>query len=791
MSKPQQSNPTSAKRTARAPYNFVPLPEQVVYAEQPAAHLPTHDRYHPERLSGRIECSLITRSPIYTRRAVSPEWWQIWAKEMDRLHLDEAAAKEYAAFFHLDQLDQPVIPGSSLRGMVRSVMEIIASGHVRWVADQPTFTYRAVAAARTDPLREPYEQVIGRFSRNVKAGYLVQNSRNGEWAIQPAFTLKELGYGDDTSGYLRIKEDDIERNTISGFRRLNSPNYRPGFYPVRFNLEKAKGGARATQLRTYRDEDRDRRFAGVLVCSGNMLETGKSDQKSPRRRHTLMLAPTADQGSRRVRPIPISAQAVKDYLAGLTDFQREKLTDWNKDGDWGCLGDGKPVFYVTGKVTNALGQLEETVLYFGHTPNFRIPARLNVSGEQRASTPLDFVPADLRKPDDEPDLVEAIFGWVKEPKQPGKEQRAGRVFFSDARLVQAEDGLWLQEEPIALHTLSTPKPTTFQHYLTQDRGRRHDPDQPASLAHYGTSPQETEIRGYKRYWHKGDSPDLAATDKEQQHPDQLTRVRPLKPGVQFRFTIRFENLSQVELGVLLWVLALPGEPDKRYCHKLGMGKPLGMGAIEVTPTLYIDQRQERYTQLLAGNTWHQPSTATEFQPYLESFETYQRQNLALRGPLIEQVRIKTLLALLEWREGGPEWQDRTRYLEIERGLNKENEYKERPVLSDALAVAASSQGVVQSSRAVITSQAEQTNPIRSVQMSENNSYGEIKSLGLGRNRDYGFITPDGDDSESRGLYFNYRYLGSNPQLLKEKARVSYRAVRGPNGDEARNVTVLG
>jgi cold shock CspA family protein len=216
-----------------------------------------------------------------------------------------------------------------------------------------------------------------------------------------------------------------------------------------------------------------------------------------------------------------------------------------------------------------------------------------------------------------------------------------------------------------------------------------------------------------------------------------------------------------------------------------------MGAIEVTPTLYIDQRQERYTQLLAGNTWHQPSTATEFQPYLESFETYQRQNLALRGPLIEQVRIKTLLALLEWREGGPEWQDRTRYLEIERGLNKENEYKERPVLSDALAVAASSQGVVQSSRAVITSQAEQTNPIRSVQMSENNSYGEIKSLGLGRNRDYGFITPDGDDSESRGLYFNYRYLGSNPQLLKEKARVSYRAVRGPNGDEARNVTVLG
>ena len=788
MSKPQQSNPTGAKRTARAPYNFVPLPEQVVYAEQPTAQLPTHDRYHADLLSGRIECTLITRSPLYTRRAVSPEWWKLWAKEMDRLHLDEAAAKEYAAFFHLDQIDQPVIPGSSLRGMVRSIMEIIASGHVRWVGDQPTFTYRAVAAARTDPLREPYEQVIGRFSRNIKAGYLVQNPRDGEWAIQPAFTLKELGYGDDTSGYLRIKEDDIERNTISGFRRLNSPNYRPGFYPVRFNLEKAKGGARATQLRTYRDEDRDRRFAGVLVCSGNMLETGKSDQKSPRRRHTLLLAPTADQGPRRVRPIPISTQAVKDYLAGLTDFQREKLTDWNKDGDWGCLGDGKPVFYVTGKVTNTLGQLEETALYFGHTPNFRIPARLNVPGEQRASTPLDFVPADLRKPDDEPDLVEAIFGWVKEPKQPGKEQRAGRVFFSDARLVQAEDGLWLQDEPIALHTLSTPKPTTFQHYLTQDRSRRHDPDQPATLAHYGTSPQETEIRGYKRYWHKGVNPDLAASDKERQHPDQLTKVRPLKPGVQFSFTVRFENLSSVELGALLWVLALPGgEPGKHYYHKLGMGKPLGMGAVEITPTLYLDQRQDRYRQLFAGESWHQPSNRTVNEPHLEAFETYLRDKLAFRGPLAEQMRIRTLLALLEWREGGTEWLDQTRYLEIERGLSKVNEYKERPVLPDAETVAAmNKQSSLHPERIVKQPINQKVEPAPQKQAEYHK--GKVVRFGLGRNQDFGFIKPD---TEGDDLYFNYRYLKSNHNLLTKLVSVQYRIEeKGPNGKEARDVTVI-
>lgn len=790
MSRSRQSNPSSNKRTARAPYNFVPLPDQVVHAEATASDLPTHDRYHADRLSGRIECTLVTRSPLYTRRAVSPEWWKTWVNEMDRLHQDDAAAREYAEFFHLDQLDQPVIPGSSLRGMVRSVMEIVASGHVRWVGESPTFTFRAVAAARTDPLRQPYEDVIGRFSRNVKAGYLVLNPRTGDWSIQPAFTLRAMGFGDDDTSFVRVKEDDIDRNTIRGFRRFNIPNYRPGFYPVRFNLERVKGGIRALQIRSYAEEDKDRKFAGVLVCTGNMLETGKSDQKSPRRRHALVLAPTPEQ---RTRSIPISPQAVEDYLVGLTAFQQEQLSDWNKDGKMGCLGDGKPVFYVTGKTTNALGQLEETVLYFGHTPNFRIPARLNLPGEQRASTPLDFVPTELRKVDDGPDLVEALFGWVEEPKQPLKGQRAGRLFFGDARYQSNEHGLWLQDAPVTLHTLSTPKPTTFQHYLVQDRNQRHQPDDPASLAHYGTSPQETEIRGHKRYWHKGANPELAATDKEQQHPDQLTKVRPLKPGVQFSFTLRFENLSSVELGALLWVLALPGgEPGRRYYHKLGMGKPLGMGAVEITPTLYLDQRQDRYRQLFAGDSWHQPSSETAKEPHLEAFETYLRDTLAFRGPLAEQERIRTLLALLEWREGSAAWLDQTRYLEIERGTNKVDEYDGRPVLPHALTVSDSNRDVVvHASLQIRPTTAERTNITPPVEQPINYLQGEIKSFALGRNRDYGFIMPDEDSTDSRGLYFNYRYLRSNAQMLKPKARVRYRIVRGPNGDEARDVTVIG
>ena len=66
---PKHSNPTRARRDkgrrvwARSPYNFVPLPEMVVAAQQPL----DHDIYHADALSGVIECGLETCSPTYVR----------------------------------------------------------------------------------------------------------------------------------------------------------------------------------------------------------------------------------------------------------------------------------------------------------------------------------------------------------------------------------------------------------------------------------------------------------------------------------------------------------------------------------------------------------------------------------------------------------------------------------------------------------------------------------------------------------------------------------------------------
>jgi CRISPR-associated protein (TIGR03986 family) len=596
-------------------------------------------------------------------------------KKPDELKVTEK--EELALFFSLPGTEvegrpAPVIPGSSLRGMIRALVEIAGYGRIRWVAKEPAFTFRAVAASRNDPLSDRYRDVIGTpYRTNVRAGYLEQ--RGDDWWVRPALTPQVMGWPGNAP-YLTVKEKQIRTKDIPGYFHLNSENYRLQVHRISFDVRfgTVRGG-RTVLISEIGSREAGYKYEGVMVCSGNMMEAGKKGQESPRRNHTIVLAPDKNAAS-----LKIKSQSIEDYLAGLTAFQQEKLSDWG--GPSGCLRDGAPIFYVTEG---------NEVAYFGHCPNFRIPALL--MGADRAATPHDFIPQPQRT-DPRPDLADAIFGWAEEPDAPVEGQRAGRIFFSDARYMAAKEGVWLKPYPtaITLHTLAGPKPTTFQHYLVQDAGAGHDPDVKKSLAYYGSDPEKTQIRGFKLYWHKGSGPDIEATFKEREHENQLTRIIPIKPGVRFSFKIHFENLREEELGALWWALTLPGEDGRIYRHKVGMGKPLGMGAVAITPKLHLSNRRERYSRLFDGEAWHKPSSLADGTPYLKAFERYVLKESRIapdRNHLAEVERIQMLLALLEWREGDPDWVEETRYMEIEYGPDKVNEYKERPVLPDPLIVA--------------------------------------------------------------------------------------------------------
>ncbi|MBI5650391.1 MAG: TIGR03986 family CRISPR-associated RAMP protein [Chloroflexi bacterium] len=763
------TNP-QADRMAWAPYNFVALPEKIVTAP---ASLPDHDAYQPDTFTGWFDVDIETCAPVFIR---------------------QAAGK--AAFFsteanEIEGRPRPTIPGSSLRGMIRALVEIAGYGRMRWVGKAPTFTFRAVAASRDDPLRDPYSEIIGRFSANVRAGYLQQTG--DQWFIQPAISPAAINLP-ERGAFLKIKEHRIDRKDVPGFVRLNDPDYRPQWYPVGFDTEIASGQrgryVRVTRIAQIdpRKPDAQFRFTGALVCSGNMKENNPA-KDSPRKNHALVLPRDTREERKKLNlpedkaaePLPITKEAIRDYLAGLSPFQTEKLTAWdNKDGQSakGCLKNGAPVFYVADK---------NRVVCFGHSPNFRVPAR--ITGADHAATPFDFVPPTMRE-DPQPDFADAIFGWVEEADAGIKKQRAGRVAFGDARYVGNKKGVWFAPEAVFLRTLATPKPTTFQHYLVQNAKAGHNPDDKATLAHFGSSPSTTEIRGHKLYWHRGDAPDIQATQKELEHrkklsdddleqKDQLPKVVPLKPGVQFTFRLCFENLRAEELGALGWALMLPGEVGKIYRHKIGMGKPLGMGAIAMTPRLTLTARADRYARLFDGEKFDLATKSADAGEFVRTFEAYVCARVAPGKTRLAQIeRIQQLLTMLEWHASASDWLDRTRYMEIERGSDKINEYKERPVLPDPQTVV-------------------RTAPTRSIRMGRRSvspaiekieetdyRYGKVKNFGLGQKQSFGFITPDGGGDE---VFVHRNQLHGGLKTLDAGQRVRFKVRKGMQGLEAFDV----
>ena len=706
---PRHLKEVNNDRKAVAPYNFVELPNKSVEAElEGNGKLRDNDRYYPDRHTGKIQCTLRTESPLYIRCGLTPTDFSSFGDTTnEKLKSDQR--KKKADFFQYPSNLHPVLPGSSLRGMLRTLVEIISFGKIEKVSAQKKFFFRAVAAESDDPLSQPYKNKM----KSVRAGYLVEN--RGSWYIRPV--SQTVNGKADVSFILVTEKQELttQANLFSPpLITLDELDYISQYKQVSFETSYVKNGRTlARNVSPYIDTYH---YKGVLVTSGNMKQEG-DDTESPRRNHCIVLA----EDKNITELLKIDDVAVKAYRDALTDFQKEKPFHEKK----GILESGRPIFYcqpATGK----------PVTLFGQSPNFRIPYAFNQEG--KVVSAVDFIPKHIGE-SDKIDLADAIFGFVRrgkdkkeellsnEKKEKREQSRAGRIFVSDAHYVSDEEGIWLKDNPndtITPQILASPKPTTFQHYLVQTT------DEKPKLKHYGSKPnKDTVIRGHKLYWHKGDVKTGIQTDASQEDIEkkqsQYTEIKPIKKGVSFEFTIYFENLSHVELGALLWILALANHDInalqllglngiEKYCLSLGMGKPLGMGAVTIEKSeLILNDRfqnkpHQRYTQLFDGDNWltgDRPATADEYKSYVEAFERYVIDNdrideldlpkgcTDMKGLRLKDIpRIQMLLAMLSCNFPPA---NETRYMEIERTKqpilgDDSNEYKARRVLPTPLQI---------------------------------------------------------------------------------------------------------
>jgi CRISPR-associated protein (TIGR03986 family) len=556
--------------------------------------------------------------------------------------------------------------------MLRTLVEIITFGKIDRVSGQDRFFFRAVATTeKSDSLAAEYKKYVK--PDLVKAGYLKQDK--DAWLIHPSKQIK-------STSFAWIKESDISlKPSLLKFNDLN-PSYQPQYLSVSFTGNPTKGTGRDNRyfLDSVNDAAKHPTSIGTLVTSGSMKQ---GNELSPRRNHCVVFQQISNPN-----PLTIDPIAVQHYCNALTDFQ--KSTPFSET--IGFLADDRPIFYSQPQSGKVVG-------FFGQSPNFRIP--FSHKGNGHAATARDFIPAYLKDPEKDEsrvpviDIAEAIFGYVRNNKRDDSNQSlTGRVFVSNANCVSNDD-TWFEQEPIIPQILASPKPTTFQHYLVQDK--ETEAEKP-KLKHYASQPvSKTVIRGHKLYWHKGTSLEIKhpkPLEAQEKQKSQITKIKPIKTGISFKFTIHFENLSTIEIGALSWILDIAQNDDYRL--SLGMGKPLGMGAIKIEHQLYLSRRQERYNSLFSDKSWANCENSERNLIFIQAFEKYMVEQLQPIEVFKGHRRIQMLLSMLKWKD---ELQtEDTRYMEIERDKSKPylgssksnektvNEYKDRLVLPSPLDV---------------------------------------------------------------------------------------------------------
>lgn len=306
---------------------------------------------------------------------------------------------------------------------------------------------------------------------------------------------------------------------------------------------------------------------------GMLLFTGKPVGRIP---NSLYVIPAPDESA---DPIEISKEDILSYEADWED-RRNSLKAYYDPNFWALPKEGeeKPVFYIR----------HEGHTYFGMSRFLRIGYRY----------PLTHGLPQRHK-DAEVSLLDypySILGFA------GSETAyRSRVSFGDFEV----KGTPKTTPPVKI-VLGNPKPSYYPGYAKDGK-------------HYNE--EDFQLRGHKQYWLKEEKAVKAEKEKV------ASWMHPLEKGTKFQGVIRYRNLHEDELGLLLWSLRLE---DGCY-QSIGMGKPYGYGRMKLT----IDELQEYdFTSLYSADGLCKGPTPVQeerISTYIAAYESFAEKLLASVG----------------------------------------------------------------------------------------------------------------------------------------------------------------
>lgn len=484
-----------------APYRFVPLSRLVMLPDW-SKHA-SHDVPFADGLSGEFTLRLTAATSLCVGGAQE--------KATDR-------APGRVHFFRTPD-GKPAIPGSSIKGMLRSVIEIASFGRFRQVEDQ------RLGVRDLSDARNFYCRAI--VHTPVNAGWLRFDA--GQWQITPC-------------EFSRLHQEDLIKQVgipHEKWVQLKTAPQRYGAIDIcpKLRFERVEP-MRNNQTQWLAKPKQDGTLQGRIVVTGQPGRdyTARNAKKFEFIFHdfesvALPVSPDVMSGFRQIH------EDSKEW-----HFWREKLSA-------GKLDLGIPVFFH-GK--------NGTVQSLGLAMMYKLPFANSLHDAIRhtAAAHLDG---------SAPDLAELIFGYLEDGER--ETGLRGRASVGMATLLPREDGQQHNPQFGPPCILNGPKPTFYPAYIRQDGNT------PRTLMD-----SNSELAGWKRYPVKNEHVP-ALSGEAAKNPKVQVRLETLPQGTSFSTRLRFHNLRRVELGALLWTLDFGGRRELR--HALGMGKPFGFGQISI------------------------------------------------------------------------------------------------------------------------------------------------------------------------------------------------------------------
>ena len=550
----------------------------------------SHSRY--EGLSGRIVCRLTSETPMFIGAGQEEN------TEPRAVHPSVRPGTE-----------EPMIPASSLRGLIASVAEAASNSSLRILA--PTvYSYRkswkgALSAMGLVLKREGQFSLLP-LTLPLHRKSAVPSSFQSIFRERPHFYRVYVGnYG---------PRGDRMLDGLKSYRHDRPEFYYMAYDPLGFKehhglrlgktADRGQYPLRKAEYDRLEPDEKKRYIRGIMYVLGGQ---GREMPHTKKHEYFLPYPEEADSWPQ----IPISPMAVERFesIAEGRTGDKEKMTRRGQsasmlpfeprgtlrnetDDQWFVrLKHGDVVYFLPKSDGTEIEEISFSSIWRSRTE----------SRDRSAATAHTFfgnVDPCLLPPgsDGKKTLTpaELLFGFVSQADNKAGEDEAmrayaGRLRFSFGRVVESESENYFLPDEVVLKILDAPKPPSPSLYFTHS----DEKERGSHLRKDDLSPEKHIPQGRKFYLHQipADAP-WKTKNSDQERDKQKAQITPWRENLIFYFHVDFDNLSKEELGLVCYAL----RPSETFRHKLGMGKPIGLGSVRIDPVgLLLVDRKKRYS----------------------------------------------------------------------------------------------------------------------------------------------------------------------------------------------------